>query len=157
MARTIRHAVFPPVHHSTYSPPALPPPPRPEEADRATVLNRWKARWQRANKSRSLTPAAQTPCWTAQAVRRRHLHLTKAESSLLTQIRTGHIGQRAYLFRRQAVDSPACRCGAGDETAAHILLSCTETQPRPTDWPCTLADLHHWPYRQTTPPLAYPE
>ena len=85
--------------------------------------------------------AVQTPCWTARAVRRRHLHLTKAESSLLTQIRTGHVGLNAHLSRRGAVDSLTCRCGAEEETPAHVLLSCITAPPRPADWPQTLADL----------------
>ncbi|CAK7235990.1 high-affinity iron permease [Sporothrix bragantina] len=85
--------------------------------------------------------AARTPCWTAQAVRRRHDHLIKAESSLLTQVRTGYVGLRAYLFKQHAVDSPTCTCGAEDETPAHVLLSCTTAPRRPADWPQTLTDL----------------
>ncbi|KJR89448.1 uncharacterized protein SPSK_06673 [Sporothrix schenckii 1099-18] len=144
MARAIQYAVLPPTYHASYRPPALPPPPAPEEADWATVLHRWKARWQlAANTGHDHAPTAnQTPCWNASAVRRRHHHLTKAESSLLTQIRTGHIGLRAYLFRRQAVDSPECQCGADEETAAHVLLNCTNVPPRPPDWPCTTDELH---------------
>lgn len=142
-ARAVRRAAFPWSPYNNQLPPASLAPPLLDEADWASVTDRWKARWQRdADKSHSRTPATQTPCWTAQAVRRRHLHLTKAESSLLTQIRTGHIGLRAYLFRRQAVDSPTCQCGAGDETAAHVILSCAEAPPRPAVWPRTLEDLH---------------
>ncbi|KJR80636.1 uncharacterized protein SPSK_10973 [Sporothrix schenckii 1099-18] len=75
------------------------------------------------------------------AVRRRHFGLTKAESSLLTQIRSGHIGLKAYLFRKETVDSPECHCGGGEETAAHVLLDCTDVPPRPPDWPSTINEL----------------
>ncbi|CAK7200695.1 hypothetical protein SEUCBS139899_003393 [Sporothrix eucalyptigena] len=103
----------------------------------SVVINQWKTRWQydagSSLSARSLT--AQTPCWTAWAVRRRHLHLTKAESSLLTQFRTGHIGPRAYLYRRKAADPPTRRYNVEEETPAHVLLSCTTTPPRPPGWP----------------------
>jgi hypothetical protein len=124
-------------------PPVLPRPPGPEETDWTTVTDRWKARWQQdaGNGHSAGSLAAQTPCWTARAVRRRHLHLTKAESSLLTQIRTGHIGLNAHLSRGGTVSSPACQCGAEEETPAHVLLSCTAAPTRPSGWPRTPADL----------------
>ncbi|CAK7211990.1 hypothetical protein SEUCBS140593_001352 [Sporothrix eucalyptigena] len=89
----------------------------PEEAGWKAVINRWKIRWQddagSGISARSL--AAQTPCWTAGTVRRRHLYLTKAESGLLTQIRTGHVGLCTYLYCRQVMDQPTYQCGAGGE------------------------------------------
>ena len=43
----------------------------------------------------------------------RHEGLTKAESSLLTQARTGVIGLRDFLFRARVpeVPTPYCECG----------------------------------------------
>ncbi|KJR80391.1 uncharacterized protein SPSK_05228 [Sporothrix schenckii 1099-18] len=144
-AQTIRSAVHRPRPFTNYYPPipAPPLPPRPEETDWTAVTGRWKALWQQdaGNGHSTGSLAARTPCWTVKAVRRRHLHLTKAESSLLTQIRTGHIGLRAYLHWRDAVGSPTCICGTADETPAHVLLSCTATPQKPPDWPQTLTDL----------------
>jgi len=57
-----------------------------------------------------------------------HSGLTKAKSSLLTQLRTGAIGLNAFLFRMKArdVNTPLCRCVGAPETAAHIFLNCPE-------------------------------
>ena len=55
--------------------------------------------------------------------------LQKHESSLLVQIRTGKIGLRAFLHSRRVpgVTSPGCECGAGRETALHLILECRDT------------------------------
>ncbi|KAL1903769.1 hypothetical protein Sste5344_010520 [Sporothrix stenoceras] len=65
----------------------------------------------------------------------------QGREQLLTQVRTGHVGLRAYLFRRQATDSPTCVCGAEEEALAHVFLSCATAPPRPADWPQTQTDL----------------
>lgn len=61
----------------------------------------------------------------------RHQFLTKAQSSLLTQIPTGHIGLPEYLMQRHRVTSPACQCGHPEETAEHVILDCPEGHSRP--------------------------
>ena len=55
-----------------------------------------------------------------------HKGLTQAESSLLTQARTGKIGLRAFLFLRKvpAVTTPFCECGGEEETVRHLLEGC---------------------------------
>src|SRR5215469_5797736 len=52
--------------------------------------------------------------------------LRKAESSILTQIRTGRIGLAAFLNRARVPDfpSPMCQCGQAEETASHIIAYC---------------------------------
>ena len=79
---------------------------------------------------------------------KKHNGMRKHESSLLTQIRTGKIGLRAFLFQRRVptVTSPYCSCSEATpeatplqrpppeppdlrghpawETAAHITLHC---------------------------------
>ena len=124
-AQAIRNTVYQTLStHTRHPRPAVTSLPAPEESDWTTVIERWKSRWQEdataSQSSRCL--AALSPCWTAQAVRRRRQHLTKAESSLLTQVRTGYIGVNAYLSRRGVVESPECQCGAAEETAAHVFL-----------------------------------
>ena len=56
----------------------------------------------------------------------RHEGLSKAESSLLIQIRTGDIGLRDFLFKRKVPEvlTPYCECGEGRETAEHLVVSC---------------------------------
>jgi hypothetical protein len=55
----------------------------------------------------------------------------KAESSVLFQARTGRIGLRKFLAsaRIPGIESGACLCGTGLETAEHTLLHCID-QPR---------------------------
>ena len=59
----------------------------------------------------------------------KHAGLQKHESSLLVQIRTGKIGLKAFLHSRRVpgVTSPGCECGAGRETALHLILECRDT------------------------------
>ena len=59
----------------------------------------------------------------------KHNGLQKYESSLLIQVRTGKIGLRAFLHSRRVpgVTSPGCECGAGRETALHLILECRDT------------------------------
>jgi hypothetical protein len=54
---------------------------------------------------------------------KKHEGLTKAQSSLLTQVRTGDIGLRDYLFRCKVpeVPTPYCSCGEGRETVEHLV------------------------------------
>jgi hypothetical protein len=55
----------------------------------------------------------------------RHSNLTKAESSILIQLRVGVLGLNSTLSRLRVPDRPAaCRCGNGPETVAHFLLWC---------------------------------
>jgi hypothetical protein len=59
---------------------------------------------------------------------KKHYGLLKHESSLLTQIRTGKVGLRAFLFERKVPDvaTPQCICGKAPETAAHLALDCQD-------------------------------
>jgi hypothetical protein len=62
-----------------------------------------------------------------------HKHLKKAESSVLVQARTGRISLAHFLNKARVpgYETPACRCGLGDETAEHLLLHCQlETERR---------------------------
>ena len=57
---------------------------------------------------------------------RAHQSLRKEESSVLTQVRTGRIGLRRFLFLRRVpgVATPYCVCGEEEETAEHLLDGC---------------------------------
>ena len=52
--------------------------------------------------------------------------LSKAQSSILTQVRTGKIGLAAFLCKRRVpgFPTPACSCGAQWETARHVVVAC---------------------------------
>ena len=59
---------------------------------------------------------------------KRHEGLTKAQSSLLFQARTGDIGLRDYLFRVKVpeVNTPYCKCGERRETVEHLVVWCPD-------------------------------
>jgi hypothetical protein len=63
---------------------------------------------------------------------RLHEHLRKAESSILVQARTGHIGLAQFLRRRRVpgVVAEKCQCGEGVETPQHIAIHCEIEQER---------------------------
>jgi retron-type reverse transcriptase len=96
----------------------------------------WQRRWQQhahepPDRRRVPAPAA-WPIFSYDALKK-HKNLLKHESSLLTQIRTGKVGLRAFLFERKIpeVATPRCPCGEAPETAAHLALDCRDlTQQR---------------------------
>jgi len=86
------------------------------------TLEGWKRRWNTARPKWGIIrvgePAEDTP--------EIHVGLRKAESSILTQIRTGRIGLAAFLNKARVPDfpSPKCQCGQAEETASHIIAYC---------------------------------
>ena len=56
--------------------------------------------------------------------------LSKAPSSILTQVRTGKIGLAAFICKQRVPDFPtlACSCGAQWETARHVVMDCPRLQ-----------------------------
>ena len=89
----------------------------------------WQARWQYQREGQPLKRMADEdpPIYLfTDKVLKRHQGLTKAQSSLLTQARTGDIGFRDYLFRFKVpgVPTPLCSCGEGKETVEHLVAWC---------------------------------
>ena len=84
---------------------------------------RWKTRWEQGVKGEHLRQLTPTP---SKAVRKLHAGRTKAESALLTQLRTGKIGFNAFLHERRVpgYESPRCACGQSRMTVRHVLLTC---------------------------------
>jgi hypothetical protein len=50
--------------------------------------------------------------------------LSRPQCSVLTQLRTGHIGLNAFLYRFHLGPSPDCSLCLVPETVSHFLLSC---------------------------------
>jgi hypothetical protein len=98
----------------------------------------WQARWQQQREGQPLRRMADedppTLLFTDRALKR-HQGLTKAQSSLLIQARTGDIGLRDYLFRFKVpgVSTPYCSCGEGRETVEHLVVWCPDP-PWPRTW-----------------------
>ena len=62
------------------------------------------------------------PCLSAKA---RFLSSNRTQSRAVTGLLTGHNILRRHLHLMGLSDSPLCRrCGAEDETSAHILCEC---------------------------------
>jgi hypothetical protein len=51
---------------------------------------------------------------------------------MLVQVRTGRIGLAKFLYEQNVpgIDTAQCRCRAGEETACHTTLYCTEEAER---------------------------
>jgi len=102
----------------------------------------WEARWKLnfaarrpgTRSSRVVQPADERPLF-ADKILKLHKNLTKAESSLLVQIRTGVIGLKEFLFRigTRGVATPYCTCGTGKETVEHLVIWCPNP-PGPRPW-----------------------
>ena len=61
--------------------------------------------------------------------------MTRAESSMIVQARTGKIGLRSYLHSIGAEDSRNYSCGGETQSIQHILLCCPEFKElRETMW-----------------------
>lgn len=98
------------------------------------TLRDWKVRWEGSFQARGghlgrAVQAADFPTFDA-APRKLRRGLTKAEASLLTQMRTGKIGLRGFLFQAKAVgiNTPYCECG-GRETVHHLAVYCPHARP----------------------------
>lgn len=90
------------------------------------VLGRaWRSSWVRHGGDPVVIPDSQLHKPFAGRLKL-HQGLTKAQSSLATQLRTGKIGLAAFLNLCRVPDypSPACQCGWHTENPEHILLFC---------------------------------
>ena len=86
------------------------------------LLVSWKRRWGASQPKWGLIevgpPSEEPP--------KIHKELKKAESLVLTQIRTRRIGLAAFLNKARVPNfpSPICQCGQAEETASHIIAYC---------------------------------
>ena len=90
----------------------------------ASLLKTWKRCWKSSPRYAPLRAIDKS------APSKKFLGLIKGldrrQASLLTQLRTGHIGLNRHLFRIRKVESPVCpHCrGLTVETVRHVLLDC---------------------------------
>jgi exonuclease III len=89
------------------------------------AFEKWRERWINGTTGAHLRTLAQTP---DKKVRKLHTNRRKAESSLLTQLRTGKIGFNDFLCSRGVpqIQSRRCTCGMGDMTVRHVILTCQD-------------------------------
>ena len=101
----------------------------------AALIRDWETRWQEAQRRRRPRRAADKPprnAFKEGRCLRAHEGLTKAQSSVLVQLRTGKIGLGAFLYYRKVPDqlSPICPCGQGPQTPEHLFIQCTAQRSR---------------------------
>ena len=116
------------------------------------VLQEWHGKWYPGQRRNRWCSLAATEAPSASRLKL-HKQLKKAESSVLVQARTGRIGLAHFLNKARVpgYETPACRCGLGDETAEHLLLHCRlETERRQWRRGTRLSDLVSEPSRAAT-------
>jgi hypothetical protein len=83
---------------------------------------RWIKRWKASQRAKLASKYDNRPPDTH--VLRIYKDLSRQEASILTQLRTGHIGLNAFRYRIGQVDSPNCTHCNVPETVTHYLLTC---------------------------------
>lgn len=86
------------------------------------IKQEWASTWLSSPNCRFLKKFDKSP--PSNRLQKIYNNLSRPEASILTQLRTSHIGLNAHLFRCKASDTPLCaNCGV-PETVSHYLLAC---------------------------------
>jgi hypothetical protein len=87
---------------------------------------RWESEWNSSPQHLLLSLLGDTT--PSIAIPRMYDDLSRPQCSVISQLRTGHIGVNAYLHRFNLAPSPTCSLCAAPETVAHFLLSCPKSR-----------------------------
>jgi ribonuclease HI len=91
---------------------------------RSTVKKKWRTQW--ANSRRAIRLASIDRTLPSARFRKMVQGLSRAETSILTQLRTNHLPLNEYLHRTKKSDHPFCRHCQGEnvENTLHYLYVC---------------------------------
>jgi ribonuclease HI len=90
-----------------------------------TINEKWKTNWRNSPRGIKMRTIDDTTPSSTFLNLISGTKLTRKDSSVLTQICTGHIPLNSYLHKFKLVDSPNCpACGAAAETVHHFLFTC---------------------------------
>lgn len=90
---------------------------------RADLKELWRAQWKKS--PRSLKMKKYDPSLPPIKFHKEVTSFTRAQTSLLVQLRTGHSPLYHFLYRIKKVDSPICpQCHLAEETLHHYLFEC---------------------------------
>jgi hypothetical protein len=105
---------------------------RSKTAAKRELEETWKARWARYQQQTCTVANDNKLSVAVRAIWVRGLrtkeNLTRAESTIVTILRTEHIGLNDYLFRRRVpgYSKPDCDCGWPQQNPKHIILFCPD-------------------------------
>lgn len=87
------------------------------------LRDRWKARWLDSPRREKLKKFTEDfPLTNSRWVMR---GLSRAQTSLILQIKSGHIQLNLHLHRMKKIDSSKCpECGTADENVHHFIFDC---------------------------------
>ena len=127
----------------------------------------WAERWENYRKEPGRTaPTYHHPLSQKLRIPTLHQGFPRAQSSLLTLLRTEKIGFNDFLARQNVPDvQPACECGWARQTPKHVVVHCPLLGPRTGLWeaagtrdyntalstPCGAAAITGWLLRQCGP------
>ena len=98
------------------------------------IWKEWEETWESETRGRELFKVTPRP---TRSVLKLHKCLGRSLSTILTQMRTGKIGLRQYLYSRNVpnITDNRCGCRQASQTVAHVLLTCRKySQLREEIW-----------------------